>query len=582
VRDIDADLRRGWLWMATWGGVLCWKPEAGICVRHTSAEGLLGNAMRSLTVDDDGLVWAGAQEQGLCRLTPDDGSPWQPQLETYTVLRLAPRPDGGVYAALRDVTGAGALVEIAPPQYRPVFHRGGLATREIDVLLVDEEKDLWLGNVWGLHRLAGSATTFETRLSRPQVRALATIGQVLWLGTDQGLYVLPPGEAVPYRNGDWPYDDVIGLGIESETGDKWVATTHSIGRIIDNAWQPLRGDPHGDIQELLVTGRSLAVTSPASSPVTTGLRHKILWRQNQVWTATGEGVFRQGIDECDQAFALSAEDGLSNGVQCLWAEAGCVWMGTARDLYCWDGKTWRRYDDGASPLPDIRAIASNPGSDELVAASWPGGVHRFRSGVHLPHLTRSLPAVALAAGGGCLWAATTAEIACLSADQNEQQQLEPLAREAIGSAAIQTLCAVDDVLWVGTSSGLWRYRLGLWHPPADPAASIQALARHPVSGRVWAGAQTGLYRADDWHPCRKGDVRSLAFCPDGTLWIGLAGGLELWPADMPAAEPVERWSTANSGLAADTVTALAVRDTGGQREVWAGSPAGVSCYRYDI
>src|SRR2546423_4808446 len=44
VRDIAVDNHRGRIWLATWGGVLCWMPEVDLCVRHTSEHGLVGNA----------------------------------------------------------------------------------------------------------------------------------------------------------------------------------------------------------------------------------------------------------------------------------------------------------------------------------------------------------------------------------------------------------------------------------------------------------------------------------------------------------------------------------------------------------
>src|SRR5947209_2197951 len=51
VRDIDVDNHQGRIWLATWGGVLCWIPEADICVRYTSEHGLAGNATRAIVVD---------------------------------------------------------------------------------------------------------------------------------------------------------------------------------------------------------------------------------------------------------------------------------------------------------------------------------------------------------------------------------------------------------------------------------------------------------------------------------------------------------------------------------------------------
>ncbi|NTV73638.1 MAG: hypothetical protein HGA66_05470 [Holophaga sp.] len=61
--------------------------------------------------------------------------------------------------------------------------------------------------------------------------------------------------------------------------------------------------------------------------------------------------------------------------------------------------------------------------------------------------------------------------------------------------------------------------------------------------------------------------------------------LRVWPPpdDGPVlrGKPLASVSSANSGLAADLVTSLAVRAAGNSRQVWIGSPAGVSYYEYE-
>ena len=68
---------------------------------------------------------------------------------------------------------------------------------------------------------------------------------------------------------------------------------------------------------------------------------------------------------------------------------------------------------------------------------------------------------------------------------------------------------------------------------------------------------------------------------DRTLWVGTATGLQQWyiPDQRPGTV-TEQFTAANAGLCADSVTALAVRAIADRREVWVGSPTGVSCYRY--
>jgi ligand-binding sensor domain-containing protein len=584
VRDIDVDLVRGWMWMATWGGVLCWKPDLRLCVRHTSEHGLLGNATRSLAVDEQGIVWAGGQQGGLCHLDPGDGAGWQPHdsFRTWTVLRLAPRPGGGVYAALRHAEGWYALGEIMPPDHRFQWRRGGLATKDIEALLVDDEGTLWLGNAWGLHRRLSDGS-FETVDALPcQVRALASIGGVLWIGTDHGVFSFRPDWSGPYREEDWPQHKIVSLTIEPETGEKWIATDWLIGRIVDNAWQPSRSSPGGAINELLSANPDVATRARLPG---------YLFRPHQTWAGSAAGLYRLAINECQPAFTLDAEDGLSNAVQCLWAAETDVWLGTARGLYRFDGESWQSYDADAPLLKDVRAIVPGRTAGRLWAGSWQSGLHRFLSRVYVPDLPRALPITAMHRGSDqTLWAATPDEVYFLAPNGDQWQPVTPSARSALRGAVVQTLYAGDEELWLGTSSGLWRYRpeTRLWYPPPDRDGlgrlSIQALASDPVTGHLWAGTQAGLYGSHDWLRRREGDVRALAFSLNGTLWLGTTTGLERWPAPgdgaILAGTPAEQFITANSGLAGDLVTALAVRTVSGQEEVWIGSPAGVSCYRY--
>jgi ligand-binding sensor domain-containing protein len=585
VRDIDVDLIRGWMWLATWGGVLCWEPDLRLCVRYTSEHGLLGNATRSLAVDEGGIIWAGGQQGGLCRFDPGDGAAWQPHesLRNWTVLRLTPRPGGGVYAALRHAEGWCALGEITPPDHRFRWRRGGLATKEIEALLVDGDETLWLGNAWGLHRRLADGS-FHTIESFPYpVRALASIGGVLWIGANHGVFSYHLGWPEPRRQEDWPRHKIVSLTVEPETGDKWVATDWQIGRIVDNAWQPSpRPFPGGAINELLSAHPDVATRARLPGH---------LFRAHQTWAGSAGGLYRLGVDEYQPAFSLAAEDGLSNAVQCLWADETDVWVGTARGLHRFDGDSWQSYDADASLLQDVRSIVPGRTPSRLWAGSWQSGLHRFLGGVDVPDPPQALSIAAMHRGSDrTLWAATLDEVYALALDGDHWQPVAPSARSALRGAAIQTLYAADGGLWLGTSAGLWRYRpdTGLWYPPPDRDGlnrlSIQALASDPLTGRLWAGARTGLYSAHDWARHRAADARALAFSPGGTLWLGTTAGLERWAAPGDGAvfsgAPAERFTTANSGLAADLVTALAVRPVAGQEEVWVGSPAGVSCYRY--
>jgi ligand-binding sensor domain-containing protein len=440
--------------------------------------------------------------------------------------------------------------------------------------------------MWGLHRQRsdGSFVTVEDLPFR--VRALDGIGPVLWVGTDSGVYSVSSGQE-KHREPDWPYDQVVSLTVEPATGSKWLVTRRGVGRIIDNAWQPLSQFPL-QVNELLADKRKLGRT--------VSLFTEILG-ENQTWAAGGGdpdrgiiGLYRIGLDEYECAFGANSEDTLSNAVQCLWVDDTTVWVGTARGLCSFDkhNRTWRNFRIENPDLQDVRAIVPGQTREWLWVGSGQSGFHRLRSGTHLPNMPSPKSIVAMVAGDdGTLWAATPEEVLCLAPNATDWEPTDwPTSRPTI-----QTLCATNDALWVGTAEGLWRYRpdLKLWPRPAEDDTlrhlPIQALAVDP-SGSLWVGTKSGLYSlsGNNWVRFRKVQVGAMAFAPEGTLWLGTTTGLERWssPGDSSVfnSPPMACFLAGNSGLAADLVTALAVHAAGNKRQVWIGSPGGVSCYEY--
>jgi ligand-binding sensor domain-containing protein len=116
--------------------------------------------MRKVVVDNTGTIWAAGQDGGLASLTYETTSSWQlrQDLQTWTVICLAPRPHTGIYAALRDADEHCALCEILSPSTEVHWiKQGGLAIKDVAAMIVDNAGTLWIGNAWGLH------STFKRR-----------------------------------------------------------------------------------------------------------------------------------------------------------------------------------------------------------------------------------------------------------------------------------------------------------------------------------------------------------------------------------------------------------------------------------
>jgi ligand-binding sensor domain-containing protein len=511
------------------------------------------------------------------------------------VLRLAARraPSGGVIAALRDASGGSALGEVAAPDARlRLIVQDGLATRAVDALWLDDDA-AWIGNAWGLYRQPKAGRMESLTLEGKQIRALARDARgVLWVGTLHGLYRFEDEAAAPMAREDaWPSDEVIYLAPESETGTLWVATTREIGRIIDNVWHPIGARPP--------QGLSALITEPGSP--------------ERAWAASADGLYELSPDQCERAFA-PPYDGISNAVQCLGIRDSDVWVGAVQGLHRFDGDRW--YADGQAGASgdagawaktwDVRAMAS--GYDGCVwIGDWQGEVGRVDQDVYVPGPSLTGPVVSLAVDAtGTLWAATADAIYRLSSTGDAWEPVVPPALHHIEGRIIQAIChqmadwgdvEAVSTLWVGTSTGLFRYRPGLevwdsaqqWAAPEVADAleqnSIEALIVDPLDNRLLVGTRDGLYSERPWRRRTTSSVQALAFglMSDKTLWVGTTTGLERWSVpggEQALGDNLERFTTANAGLASDSVTALAVRAIAAAREVWVGSLAGLSRYRY--
>ncbi len=590
IQAMALDPARACLWLATWGGVLCWEPQTHRCIRHTSAHGLSGNATRSLVVDNTGVVWAAGQHTGLSSLTETAGWQTHRDLETRAVLRLTPRPDGGIYLALRDAEGQCTLAELTAPDAHPrPLATKGLAIKDPDALWVGADKRLWIGNPWGLHCYHdGTIESFD--MNGAQVRAIAPgRNGELWMGTLRGLYRFTAGQEPSQAEG-WPRDMVLSLAIEPDTGDLWALTTREVGRLYGDVWQPSVHLPSEPLTGLLTASQALKDATPESL---------LCLPEGHVWAAGANGLYKVSLGGYEPVLGFTPEDDLSNAVQSLWADDAGVWMGAARGLYHFDGQFWRGYAADLPQVRDVRAIAPGKSQGQVWIGSWQAGLHALEQGVYAFNHPLTQPMVGLAAGAdGSVWAATPDTVYWQPPGSPTWQPLpQPLPREMIRGGIIQTLChqmaasSEDPVstLWVGATTGLFFYRPALelwdWVRGDLEKLPIQALALDPLTNHLWVGTPAGVFSEPAWNCRREVHALTLAFspAPAGTLWIGTPSGLEAWPAPGADAsfngQPLHSFTSANSGLAADKVTALAIRQVAGQEEVWIGSPNGVSRYQ---
>lgn len=147
-------------------------------------------------------------------------------------------------------------------------------------------------------------------------------------------------------------------------------------------------------------------------------------------------------------------------------------------------------------------------------------------------------------------------------------------------------------LWVGTGGGLARFDGERWNsirfpdPEGRTGPNKVRCLHRGATGRVWASTQEAVYElgpaglTDPPAPfplaghLPKTDVRAILEGPDGTLWLGTAGGgLCAVTTPGPAGQPSVAVYTTADGLASDHVWAIHRDDTGA---LWLGTERGLS------
>ncbi len=251
VRDIAVGLDGLRVWLATWGGVLCWTPGDGRVERHGSDHGLLGNTTRCVAVDRAGIVWVG-QDNGLCSLDVNAPGGWRQHddLAGRTITHVRARPAGGVYVAFSDTAGRGAIGEIAGPsaplRVRLQSHQ---AAEDVAALVPALDGTLWLGNAWGIFHDQGGASPAHYDLSvddegkravQQQVRSLAIAdGGALWVGTTWGLYALRPGQRPEHAAVSSVRGTIRSLATNPADNRLLVLTDDSVGEWDGREWSPI-------------------------------------------------------------------------------------------------------------------------------------------------------------------------------------------------------------------------------------------------------------------------------------------------------------------------------------------------------
>ncbi len=473
ARSVFVD-RDGAVW---WGcGVnLCYRRD-GKTIALGAAEGLEAGPWRAIAQDLDGRMWIRSAVAVLMR---EKGSarfrhiPGLPRLDSAAALRIVPTRHGEV--VIPHSNGVAICKELHCTLFGP---KNGLRRAEVNAALEDREGSLWLGYAGhGLARWLGredwAGFGEEEGLASPGIwRIVRDAEGALWVGANRGLY-----RARQVDGGlRFERSPVVGehsiYGLAADPGGGL-----AIGTFQDEVGGLTLYDP--------ATGRK-TVLRPPDAPRPFEVHDVYADHDGALWIATSRGLYVRRKGKPMEKFA-PVGDAL---IRCVASVPTGLYVATDRGVYVQRGKL-RRFLTTADGLPDANAqeIALSPSGDVWVTFLSASGITRLRFPDGRPQAETITTAQGLISNVaysqffdryGRHWVTTDIGAAVEQAGQWSVVDVsDGLIWNDCNAGAL--LEEPDGTIWIGTSSGLSRFRPA---PPLDrpkPEVLITSLLRNDAA-----------------------------------------------------------------------------------------------------
>lgn len=475
-----AQTRDGYLWVATWEGLVRFDGVHFTVYDKRNAPELREEFIQAIAEDAAGTLWVGTarglvsyREGRFQRLSSELGP------GEVEVLALAPGGDEGLWVGAKE-----GLFHMRDGQTRRYGTAEGLPSAKVRALLLDHSGVLWVGTERGLARL------FEGRVElvllpggtgRGVVRALleGRDGSI-WVGTDSGLVRFHEGRVRLLTTRDGLPDDKVTALAEDRDGNLWVgAEDRGLARL---------------------SGGTFSVLGPNQGLYGPGVLSLLEDREGSLWVGTTSG----GLNRLRNApfVTFGQPEGLQDELVSvvLQDRHGALWMGS--------------YSGGLTRMKD-------------------GVLTHFGLEAGLPH--GHLRALAEDRDGN-LWVGTSG-----GAFRYDGRSFTRVGREqGLTDDLLYSLFADSrGDIWFGTGGSLSRLREGSFTHfgperggPEEPVVSIA----EDSEGTLWFGSFGGLYRLSDGDTFTRyttadglagNRVLDVYADPRGSLWVGTAMGLTL-------------------------------------------------------
>lgn len=407
---------------------------------------------------------------------------------------------------------ARGLVRIHQGKVTRFSRKDGLVADRTGAILVEPDGTVWIGAAGLTRYRQGRFQAFPATLNHPVVGALARDSQgTIWVGTYDGLYT--------FDGKDFHLDSRIPKGIINSIhidrdGLLWVAVgNRGLLRI------------HGQEPAQLVQLPGLPTDE------VTGIAED---RQGNLWLATGSGLamLRRG-----PVVTFGKPEGLpSEAIMVLTQDRQQrIWLGSTEGLFILSGPSHRTVTE-VQGLPRFSVSALH---EDATGRMWVG------------------------LRGAIGWVEGNRFRALQDSSGPVQEQVLSLTTDPQGH------------LWTGTTRGLFRFAQGRRTTFGTTEGLMNNLAgtlQFDQHGHLWAGTNDGLFVWDGQRFSPRylpsGSIRGVHLDPDGTVWIGTAGGGLYWHRQGQL-----HHANVRDGLVNDYVGALLLDRQG---DFWITSPGSIS------
>jgi ligand-binding sensor domain-containing protein len=514
----------GTLWLATDHGVCHF--DGTTCRTYTDADGLIHNAVWTVTVASDGVVWVGT-ERGVSRF---DGRSWKSYPSNVPTRDLAVAASGEVWAAT--VEGVGRYMP-SQDAWTTYTDEHGLPGLQAQVIAVGPEGNVWTYILWqGVYRFDGENWHTVDGITGGIVADIAFAADgTPWVATVGSTHY--PGGNLAYRDGN-KWNDVtsehglrpIGTIALGPTGEIAAATSLGLGVYQGGEWRLLKDGPtHDRVMSVAVTPDGAAWFGFGGHSTSSlgglsrfdgqnwhyflgdaGVNVLAVAPDGSLWASMGcevqryDGVAWETVTRCGEDLPVG------NVSDIAFTPDGAAWIANGFALAHFDGQTWTVYHKLINSLE----VAPD-------GAIWMNGLEGLQDSFYVARFD------------GKSWTTYKAAESFPGAFRVSAVTHEGL---VWGIVPERGLAYFDPSAMLGAGSGSWSDgRSWTFYPTAGSVSldSINALTVAPDGG-LWVITNQGLayFDGSGWEPVHldhdPGTINAMAFAPDGSIWLGTSQG----------------------------------------------------------